>query len=509
MKKSIFKTFNPANNLPLNQEFYESDLADVGAAVEKAEEAFSSYGLLSQVHRSQFLLDVASQLDKNRAEIIKICHEETALPLPRLEGELSRTTGQIKMFADLLQEGSWVGAIIDTALPDRNPLPRADIRQMQIPLGPVAVFGASNFPLAFSVAGGDTISALAAGCPVVFKSHPEHPGTSKLVAQAINNAVEQNQLQPGVFQILYGESHSLGAQLVLHPKVKAVGFTGSFQGGKALFDLANQRAEPIPVFAEMGSVNPMVVFPQKLLENPIELAKGFVQSLTLGVGQFCTNPGLVFVSDTDGLEVFLDNLKKAVNDAFSGHMLSQPIAETYAQKTQKLEKHQKLKVLAQSSSNNLTNEGCPQIFITDFKDFVQNPEFKEEVFGPAAILVKVSPDELDALAEHIPGQLTATFHATPNDLKEHQELILKMGHKVGRLILNGFPTGVEVCHAMVHGGPFPASTQLQSTSVGSEAIKRYTRPLCFQNFSDEWLPAELKHQNPLNIMRKYNGILKR
>jgi NADP-dependent aldehyde dehydrogenase len=506
MKKKHFTTVNPATNTMINKSFPEATKEEINSLIQEAERAFEDYRELSQKNRSRFLLEVAEQLEFAKEEIIAIGHQETALPIGRLEGEMKRTQNQIRLFSSLLEEGSWVNAIIDPALPERSPIPRLDLRQIQIPLGPVVVFGASNFPLAFSVAGGDTISALAAGCPVIVKSHPEHPGTSQLVAEAIQLAVKKQAVPKNIFQLVHGASHQVGESLVQHPSIKAVGFTGSFYGGKALFDLANQRETPIPVFAEMGSVNPVIILPRILKEKPEEIAEALVQSVVLGVGQFCTNPGLVFIPNSEGKEIFLQALKVAFEKTEGATMLSPTIADRYEQSISSFLESDSAQLLAKGNKQNRFNEGCPHFFKTDFLTFKKHKPLSEEVFGPSSMVIETEIKDLEDIAKSIDGQLTATVHGTETDFESQKNVIKSLTHKVGRMVLNGFPTGVEVCHAMVHGGPYPSTTQQHTTSVGTEAIRRFTRPVCYQNFSNSLLPDELKNKNPLDIQRKLNGI---
>lgn len=508
MKDNHFRTVNPSTNKNIPIDYPQASIEEVNQSVILARDAFVSYRGKSQIQRAAFLRQIIVCLNNLKEEIISICHLETALPLGRLEGEFLRTTGQISMFADLLENGSWVDAIIDTAQPDHKPTPRVDLRQMLIPLGPVAVFGASNFPLAFSVAGGDTISALASGCTVVVKSHPEHPGTSKFVANAITDALSLCDLPKAVFQLLQGDTHQLGAELVQHPEIKAVGFTGSFNGGKALFDLANQRPEPIPVFAEMGSVNPVLILPNTLASNGAEIAKGLAQSVSLGVGQFCTNPGLVFFVDSEGSDEFLTTLDKLVQEIPSATMLSPSISGNYKIGLTRLKSTPKLTSVTKGIESEDANCARTEFFITDFDTFCSIDYLSEEVFGPVSLLVSVSEEQINSIPSQLAGQLTASIFGDPQDLIRYNHSIESITHLVGRIIINGYPTGVEVTHAMVHGGPFPATTQVQSTSVGTQAIRRFTRPVCYQNFTQDLLPDELKDDNPLMISRKINGIIK-
>jgi NADP-dependent aldehyde dehydrogenase len=416
---------------------------------------------------------------------------------------------QLKLFATLLLEGSWVNARIDTAEPDRKPLPRPDIRSMLKPLGPVGVFGASNFPLAFSVAGGDTASALAAGCTVVFKAHPAHPGTCELVGLAIQRAVQKTGMPAGTFSMLHGKSTAVGMAIVKHPAITAIGFTGSFRGGKAIFDEANKRPSPIPVYAEMGSTNPVFILPGALKERMDAIAQDLAASVTLGAGQFCTNPGMVFVQRSAEEEKFSDAFSQRIADANAGTMLTPDMLVNYQKGVERLRQAQGVQ-LASTGKNGATGQASANLLKTTVSAFLSDHSLEEEVFGPSTLSVLANDkSELLKAVEKLGGHLTATLHATEQDLQEYADLIEKLEQKVGRLILNGYPTGVEVCHAMVHGGPYPATTDSRSTSVGSSAINRFTRPVCYQNFPDALLPDALKHQNPLGILRFVNGAWKK
>jgi alpha-ketoglutaric semialdehyde dehydrogenase len=428
------------------------------------------------------------------------------LPQARLNGEIDRTINQIKLFADLLKEGSWVNAIIDTAKPDRPPLPKPHICQMAKPLGVTAVFGASNFPFAFSVAGGDTISALAAGCPVVFKAHFGHPVTSELVANCIIEAARKTDMPDGVFSLIHGKTTESGKALVTHPLIKAVGFTGSLIGGRALFDLAAKREEPIPVYAEMGSVNPVFLLPGKLKDDPIGIAKTLVASNTMGAGQFCTNPGIVLLIKSAETELFLSQYSQSLTEAAGGSMLTDAIYNSYCKGVSQLADHSSLKSIGTGVGGDGT--AVPQAFTVSGTDFLKDKTLFEEHFGPVAIHV-VADDvaQLLEIAQQIPGQLTTSIWANQTDVAEFGDLFNILEEKAGRLMINNMPTGVEVTHAMLHGGPYPATTDSRSTSVGSQAIYRYTRPVCFQNFPQELLPAELQNDNPLQIWRKVDGEL--
>lgn len=507
-QKQAFYSYFPATGEWGTTPFYKDASSQINAKARAAGEAFQLYRRRSGEEKARFLEAIADEIERLGEPLIHICSKETALPQPRLQGERARTTGQLRLFASLLREGSWVGAKVDTALPHRTPLPRPDLRQMQIPLGPVMVFGASNFPLAFSVAGGDTASALAAGCPVIFKAHPAHPATSHLVAEAIDKAVKSTGMPEGVFSMVYSEAEG-AMQLVQHPAVKAVGFTGSYRVGKIIFDAAAKRPEPIPVYAEMGSVNPVFVLPQALKSRGEKIAQGFAGSLALGVGQFCTNPGLLVYPHQEGAS-FLPAVQKAVEETAGGCMLTQAIHETFTQQITNLKKEGKVQVLAEGKASEGPNAVYPVLFKTDYTTFCETENLNDEMFGPASILIEGrTKEDLLQFARKMHGHLTATVHGTEEDLTEYHELLQILEQKVGRVLINGFPTGVEVSHAMVHGGPFPATTDSRTTSVGTTAIYRFTRPVCYQDFPQALLPEELKDENPLNIWRLINGEYKK
>ena len=488
--------------------FCEATVANVDEAVKKASAAFRIYKHLPSANRVKFLEAITVEINNIRETLVNIAMRETHLPQPRLNGEIDRTIGQINLFANLLKEGSWVNAIIDRAIPDRQPLPKPQLCLMERPLGPVAVFGASNFPFAFSVAGGDTISALAAGCPVVYKAHFGHPVTSELVGNCIVEAAKTTGMPDGVFSLIHGQTIEGGQALVNHPMIKAVGFTGSLRGGRALFDLAVKRDEPIPVYAEMGSVNPVFLLPGKLNEDPEGLAKSLVASNTLGVGQFCTNPGIILMVKSDGTNKFLAQYAESLAAANGGLMLTDAIYGAYCKGVSGLASMPSLKSLGKGKSD--INHATPQAFSVSGTDFLKDKSLFEEHFGPVALLV-VADDEKQLLeiAEQIPGQITTSVWANLVDGLAHKDLFDVLEEKAGRVMINNVPTGVEVAHAMQHGGPYPATTDSRTTSVGSQAIYRFVRPVCFQNFPQELLPLELQNSNPLNIWRKIDGQLTR
>ncbi|MCW3098646.1 MAG: Aldehyde Dehydrogenase [Chthonomonadaceae bacterium] len=498
-----FTATNPATGAGLDAAFHIATEAEVNRAVELAAQAFPSYRGLPAEARAKFLERIAEEIVELGDALLELANRETALPLPRLIGERGRTVGQLKMFAALLREGSWVDARIDRALPDRQPLPRPDLRRMLLPLGPVAVFGASNFPFAFSVAGGDTASALAAGCPVVVKAHPAHPGTSELVARAIERAALVTGMPEGVFSMVHGMKET-GLALVRHPKLEAVGFTGSLGAGRALYDAAAARPKPIPVYAEMGSVNPVFVLPGALAERGEKIAEGLAQSVTLGVGQFCTNPGVVVGLQSEGLTGFLRTAAERLSAVSPGTMLYPHIQQAFVQGTERLKSAEGVRTEAepQTVADGTRTQVNAALFSTDAAHFLGQHDLREEVFGPTSLVVACgTPEELESVANSLEGQLTATVHANADDLKRYRGLISILETKVGRLLFNGFPTGVEVSAAMQHGGPYPATSDSRTTSVGTAAILRFVRPLCYQDCPQELLPAELQDANPLQIRR--------
>jgi alpha-ketoglutaric semialdehyde dehydrogenase len=485
-----------------------SDLtsAELNIVMAHAREAFLHYRKVSGQKRAEFLETIIHEIDALGAPLIQQAMEETNLPEARLVGERARTCNQLKQFADLLREGSWVDAKIDTALPDRAPLPKPDIRKMLVPLGPVVVFGASNFPFAYSTAGVDTASALAAGCPVVLKAHPAHPKTSNMVATAIAKAIQHTGMHAHVFQHVHGAAIEVGKALVQHPETKAVGFTGSFTGGKALYDYAQQRAEPIPVFSEMGSINPVILLPGTISKNAEKIAEQYAGSITLGVGQFCTNPGLLLGVSNPDLKKFETVLGDKMKQVAPAPMLHPGISTSFYAKRKHAVKQKAVTLVAQSTSDEPKNAGVPTLATVSANQFEQNPVLLEEVFGPYSLLVQADTmDELKNAIQKIPGQLTCTIMADEQDLINHRDVIDLVMERAGRVIINGVPTGVEVCPSMHHGGPFPATTDSRFTSVGSDAIKRFVRPVSFQNFPDALLPDELKNGNPLHIRRLINN----
>ena len=493
--------------------FKDATLAEVDAAMNEAHVAFLSFKNFSGKKRASFLRAIADEIEGLGDELVKTAMAETALPEARIIGERGRTTGHCRMFADYIEEGSWVEARVDTAIPDRAPAPKPDIRKKSVALGPVVVFGAANFPLAYSTAGGDTASALAAGCPVIVKAHPAHAKTSELVAGAIMKAMSKTGMPAGVFQHLHGAGFEVGQALVKHPKTSAVGFTGSFVGGKALFDLANQRPTPIPVFAEMSSINPVILLPESLKKNFEKTATMMASSLVLGVGQFCTNPGLVLAVEGEGLEQFIKNFSAEISKALPAEMLHKGIAANYVKRLSETLAQKGVKLEVQSETESKIgdkNQGRPTVASVQASDFLNNPSLAEEVFGPFSLIIRcANMGELNKVVNHLHGQLTSSIIAEEEEISKHTNLLNILIEKAGRLIINGVPTGVEVCPSQNHGGPFPSTTDSRFTAVGTDAIKRFARPVSFQNFPDSLLPEELKNANTLGIWRTVNGELTR
>ncbi|WP_114962006.1 aldehyde dehydrogenase (NADP(+)) [Tritonibacter mobilis] len=459
----------------------------VDQACRAAEDAFWSYGYSSRADRAAFLNAIADEIEARAEAITHIGTEETGLPEARLNGERGRTTGQLRLFADHILAGDYLDRRHDAALPDRQPLPRPDLKMIQRPIGPVAVFGASNFPLAFSTAGGDTAAALAAGCPVVVKGHSAHPGTGEIIAEAIHAAIKSCDMPAGVFSLIQGGKRDVGQTLVQHPLIKAVGFTGSLGGGRALFDLCAQRSEPIPFFGELGSVNPMFVFPEATKARGVSLGEGWAASLTMGAGQFCTNPGIAVVSKGPEGDAFVEAAAKALADAPAQVMLTDGIAEAYRNGKARINASAEVRPILTNDSEGRT--ALPNLFETDAGAYLQNNALGEEVFGPLGLIVRVQGTaEMETLAQGLHGQLTVTLHMDEGDTEAARRLIPLVERKAGRVLVNGFPTGVEVCDSMVHGGPYPASTNFGATSVGTLAIRRFLRPVCYQNVPEGLLP---------------------
>jgi NADP-dependent aldehyde dehydrogenase len=503
-QQGTLRAVNPATGEAMEPSFGGGSARDVDEACRLAAEAFDVYRATSLEQRARFLEAIADGIVALGDTLIERVMSESGLPRPRIEGERARTAGQLKLFASVVREGRWLDVTIDPALPERKPLPRADLRLQRIPVGPVAVFGASNFPLAFSVAGGDTASALAAGCPVVAKSHPSHLGTSELVGRAIQKAVKDCRLPEGVFSLVFGEGNAVGEALVQHPAIQAVGFTGSRRGGRALVALAAGREVPIPVFAEMSSINPVFLLPGALDERAEAIGRGLIDSVTLGVGQFCTKPGVVVGVVGEAFERFRVAAQAALEAKPAATMLNAGIHGAYKQGTASWASE--VKSLASGSEAAAGNCAQPMLFSTDASHFLRTPELSEEVFGPAALLIECSDtDEMVAVAERLSGQLTATMHIAPSDYEFARELVPLLERRAGRLLVNGFPTGVEVTYAMVHGGPSPATSDSRFTSVGASAIDRFLRPVCYQDFPQTLLPETLRDANALDVPRLVSG----
>lgn len=502
---ATFTVNNPVTGAVLDGNFSIGGVGEVDKAAQLAERDFDVFRNIDLDKRAKFLETIADEILALGDALIERTMAETGLPEARIQGERGRTMGQLKLFAQVVREGSFVEARIDTAIPARQPLPKPDVRLMQIALGPVAVFGASNFPLAFSVAGGDTASALAAGCPVIVKGHPAHPGTSELVGRAIQNALKKCELPEGIFSLIQDNKFEVGQALVKHPLIKVVAFTGSLKGGKALFDLAAARPEPIPVYAEMGSTNPVFLLPSALNEKN---ASSLVDSFSLGVGQFCTNPGIVFGLEGAAFDNFANQAADSLKQKPAGTMLHAGVKSAYEAGLGELTAIADVEVLGGDLKNTGTCEGNPVLLKTNAQAFIKNKRLEEEVFGPSSLLIACeSKEQMLQIAKSLTGHLTATIHGTKEELVEYQKLITILERKVGRLIFNGFPTGVEVCHSMNHGGPFPATTDSRTTSVGTAAIKRFLRPVCYQDFPQEALPKALTNKNDTKIWRLLDGSI--
>lgn len=497
-----FLAIDPSTDAKIEPAFAVSSEADVAEACTLAEAAFDTFREIDPEARAVFLETIADEIEAIHDPLVARAIQESGLPRPRLEGERGRTTGQLRLFAKHLRQGTWASVIIDEAQPDRKPAPRSDLRQRRIAVGPVAVFGASNFPLAFSVAGGDTASALAAGCPVVVKGHPAHPGTSVMVGKAIQAAVAKCGLPEGVFSLVQGPANELGAALVTDPRIKAVGFTGSRGGGLALVALAAARPEPIPVYAEMSSVNPVIAFPAALAARGAALGKAYVGSLTMGSGQFCTNPGIVVAVDGPDLDIFVDAAAAALGEAAPQVMLTPGIHASYDKGVAALAGHDAVETLARGTEAEGANRGRAALFSTTGKAFIADPALSHEVFGAASIIVRCADlAEVRQVLEQVEGQLTITLQIDEGDYADAAALLPVLERKAGRILANGWPTGVEVAPAMVHGGPFPATSDPRTTSVGTAAIERFLRPVCYQDLPDALLPKAVKHDNPLGLPR--------
>ena len=506
---ATWRATEPATGRELEPAFEEAGLVEITAAVASAEAAAEGFAAATPGARADLLEAIAEEIEKLGEPLLERCRSESGLPASRIAGERGRTCAQLRTFAAIVREGSWVDARIDTAIPDRQPAPRPELRRMLRAIGPVAVFGASNFPLAFSVAGGDTAAALAAGCPVVVKAHPAHPGTSELVAEAIVAALARCGLDPRIFSMVHGGA-KVGLDLVKQPGLRAVGFTGSTRAGRALMDAAASRPVPIPVFAEMSSVNPLIVTAGALAQRSEAISEGLVNSFTLGTGQFCTKPGIVFIPDGPAGVGFAGSVGSRTVAAQPGLFLTPGIRTNFASGLSTLGTIPNVNLKRGAIDSGPGLSGRAAVAITDAATFLKEPRLADEVFGPVALLVRVrSTDELLACLKSMPGQLTATIHATDGEADEVRRLAAALASLVGRIIFNGFPTGVEVAPAMTHGGPYPASSDSRFTSVGTAAILRFARPVTYQGFPEALLPDALRNANPLEIMRTLEGRLTR
>ncbi len=508
----IFQARNPATCEPLEPRFHEARASEINRAAEMASLAFQERDGRSPETTAELLEHIADELEALGQPLLDRAEAETGLPQTRLKMERARATGQLRMFAEVVREGSWVDARIDLAQPRRRPVPKPDVRRMLIPVGPVAVFGAGNFPLAFSAAGGDTASALAAGNPVVVKAHPAHPGTCEMTAVAIQKALASTGYPDDWFALVHGVQHEPGQILVRHPGIQAVAFTGSLAGGRAIFQTAASREVPIPVYAEMGSVNPVFVLPGALAERADEIADGLHASVVLGSGQFCTNPGLIIALEGEGLDRFLASLAKCFSADGPCTLLHRGILEAYARGIEDLSAKPAVELVAHSAPEPDLDktQAATALFATDAEAFMRDPEMAEEVFGPSTLLVRCqSAEQMIELACELPGQLTATFHAGPADRAVLDPLRAVMEAKAGRLLFGGSPTGVEACAAMHHGGVYPAASDPRSTSVGTAAMLRFARPICYQDWPQDQLPLELQDHNSRGIMRQIDGVLTR
>ncbi len=489
--------------------FKDAGIEEINQVMEEAWNAFWVYRKCSLKQRADFMRAIAKRLEESSDELIHIAQQETNLPEIRLRAEKARTIFQLTNYASACEEGTWMDARIDRQDTERKPS-KPDIRKMLVPLGPVVVFGASNFPFAYSTAGGDTACAFAAGCPVIVKAHPAHAQTSEIVAQAIFQAASICNMPKGIFAHIHGGSPEVGKALVTNHYTKAVGFTGSYLGGRQLFDWGSQRKDPIPVFAEMGSVNPIFLLPEKINQSSAELARMISLSVTLGVGQFCTNPGLIIGVETEGLQEFVEKLGMEIRNANPGTMLHPGIFKNYVENRANALSQEGVTTVAVSDTSPQLNQGAPTVATASGQAFLNNPVLHMEVFGPYSLVIRCKDmDEMLQVARNLEGQLTTTLMATPTDIGQHQDLVEAVKNICGRLILNNVPTGVEVCLSMQHGGPFPATTDSRFTSVGADGIKRFARPIAFQNWDNELLPEELKNENPLGIWRTIDNKLTR
>ncbi len=500
------KTFNPQLNEENPWIFTEATQDEIEAAVALANKAFATYKNCSGIEKAAFLNAIADEIQALGEDLLLQYCSESGYPKGRAEGERGRMIGQLRSFATMLTEGSWVQATIDTAILDRQPAPKEDLRKMLVPLGPIVVFGSSNFPFAFSTAGGDTASALASGCPVIVKSHSMHIGTGEMISSAIIKAAQKTNMPEGVFSNLIGDGKTVGAALVIHPLIKGVGFTGSITGGRALFDLAAKRAEPIPVFAEMGSVNPVVLLPKALQENSQKWATAYAGSITLGAGQFCTNPGLLVAIKGADLNQFSEQLATAIEQIQPSCMLHASMQDNFEKGKQRMKEQIGVSKVAKYKGDIQPNYGRQTVLSVNGNEFLKNKSLSHEVFGPFSMIVECDDEtQLVKIINQLDGQLTGTIIGEDHELEQHNDVIAALQNRVGRLIFNGVPTGVEVCPAMLHGGPYPASSDSRFTAVGTHAVYRWVRPFSYQNWPNDLLPAALKNENPLKILRTINS----
>lgn len=500
-----FRAVDPETGAPLDPVYHDAGPADVDRAAALARRDFDAYRHTTPAQRAAFLEGIAMEIDSLGDALIERVTAETGIPAARAAGEMARTTGQLRLFASVARDGEWAQARLDTADPARSPLPKPDLRQRSVPLGPVAVFAASNFPLAFSVAGGDTASALAAGAPVIVKAHPGHPGTSELVGRAIRNTAVAQGLPEGTFSLLISSGVEVGVKLVADPRISAVGFTGSRRGGLALSEIAAARPVPIPVYAEMSSVNPVLVLPHALAERATNLGRDFVASMMTGVGQLCTSPGLVFVADTAGADAFIAAAAEALAGATSGPLLNAGIAGTFDDRSGRASEIAGVELVAHGPDQTSSCGARAQLLVTSAERFLAEPSLSEEIFGPSSLIVRTPVEHFAAVLDALEGQLTASVHAARDDYPVAADVIRRLELIAGRIVFNGWPTGVEVGHAMVHGGPFPATSAPWTTSVGSRAIERFLRPVAYQNLPDDLAPAEVQRQNPLGVPQRIDG----
>ena len=505
-RSAPYRAINPATATALEPDFFPATAEEADRACDLAAQAAPALAALSGKQKAAFLRDIAARIEAATPALVARATQETGLPEARCQGEIGRTMGQLRLFADLVEKGDWIDARIETANPDRKPLPKPDHRSLLRPLGPVAVFCASNFPFAYSVAGGDTASAFAAGCPVIVMAHHAHVGTAEIMGGLIVEAVKANGLPEGTFSLLMGEGRVIGQRITKHPALRAVGFTGSRAGGRALMDAAAARPTPIPVYAEMSSVNPVVLLEGALATRGEAIATGLLGSCTLGVGQFCTQPGLIVLVRSAAAESFVGRLAGLFTECADGVMLTAGIHQAYQKGLAARAAQPGVKLLAQGKSGGLPNRAVATLFATEARTFVADASLQEEIFGPSSLVIWCADlREVDAVLGALHGNLTATVHGADDELARHAALIARLEALAGRVIVNGFPTGVEVSHAIVHGGPYPSLSDGRTTSVGSNAIYRFTRLVCFQNYPDAALPAELRNANPLGLSRLVNG----